>query len=62
MEIKINNPFQDKNFGVINSFICEGGMIGKQPLKIAKTIYPPNWDGPKDSKATIVITSQNEKK
>lgn len=62
MEIKINNPFQDKNFGVINSFICEGGMIGKQPLKIAKTIYPPNWDGPKDSKANQVIETKMEDK
>jgi len=26
--------------GTIASFICEGGMIGKLPLKISKTVYP----------------------
>lgn len=62
MEIKINNPFQDKNFGIISSFVCEGGMVGKGELKIAKSVYPPNWGGPKDIKATEVIELKNEKK
>lgn len=60
MEIKLNNPFQDKNFGIIGSFICEGGMIDKQPLKIAKTIYPPNWSGPKDTKAVQIVELKND--
>jgi hypothetical protein len=60
--MQLHNPFQKKESATIQSFICEGGMIGKQPLRIAKTIYPPNWCGAKDSKATEVIELKNEKK
>ena len=60
MEITIFNPFQEKKHGVIASFICEGGMIGKQPLRIAKTIYPPDWCGAKDTKAEQVIELKAE--
>ena len=60
--MQIFNPFQNKNYGVVLSFICEGGMIGKQPLRIAKTIYPENWSGPKDTIANEVINLKKEDK
>jgi hypothetical protein len=60
--MQLHNPFQKKESATIMSFICEGGMVGKQPLKIATTIYPPDWGGAKDSKATEIIELKNEKK
>lgn len=60
--MQLINPFQKKESATIMSFICEGGMIGKQPLKIAKTIYPENWGGAKDTKAAEIIQLKNEKK
>lgn len=59
--MQLINPFQKKESATILSFICEGGMVGKQPLKISKTIYPPNWGGAKDTKATEIIQLKNEK-
>lgn len=60
--MQIFNPFQNKSYGIVSSFICEGGMIGKQPLRIAKTIYPPNWGGAKDTIANEVINLKKEDK
>ena len=60
--MQLMNPFQKKESATIMSFICEGGMIGKQPLRIAKTIYPENWGGAKDTIANEVINLKKEDK